>query len=273
MMKKQSANRILDFFAGKGFYLVLFVCVLAIAISGYALFFSSAPDATDLGNAYLDNINDALNEDWDLPDQSNVDLGDSSQVGDFDLNDDDTGAIPVFGETLPSAAPPSVNPANESPSPAPSPTPEAKASEKPKQAALTYAWPVQGQVITPFAKDELIYDQTMADYRVHMGIDIGTSANAKVTAIADGKVTDIYEDSMLGTVVVVEHGKSLESIYGNLNKTPAVKVGDSVSKGDLIGAVSTSALGEAALGNHLHLAIVKDDEPVDPQTVLPQKTT
>ena len=44
-MKEPLNQRISDFMAGKGFYIVLFLCVAAIGISGYYLYTSlSAPD-------------------------------------------------------------------------------------------------------------------------------------------------------------------------------------------------------------------------------------
>ena len=43
-MKEPWKDRIGDFMAGKGFYIVLFLCVAAIGISGYYLFSSLSPD-------------------------------------------------------------------------------------------------------------------------------------------------------------------------------------------------------------------------------------
>ena len=43
-MKKPFSERFGDFMAGKGFYIVLFLCVAAIGISGYYLFSSLTPD-------------------------------------------------------------------------------------------------------------------------------------------------------------------------------------------------------------------------------------
>ena len=46
-MKKPILERAGDFLAGKGFYIVLFLCVAAIGISGYYLFSSMQPDGPD----------------------------------------------------------------------------------------------------------------------------------------------------------------------------------------------------------------------------------
>ena len=46
-MKKPFLKRMGDFLEGKGFYIVLFLCVAAIGISGYYLFSSLTPDEPD----------------------------------------------------------------------------------------------------------------------------------------------------------------------------------------------------------------------------------
>ena len=44
MKQKPSQHKLGDFLEGKGFYIVLFLCVAAIGISGYYLFSSLTPD-------------------------------------------------------------------------------------------------------------------------------------------------------------------------------------------------------------------------------------
>lgn len=46
-MKKPFHQRVGDFLEGKGFYIVLFLCVAAIGISGYYLFDSLTRDGPD----------------------------------------------------------------------------------------------------------------------------------------------------------------------------------------------------------------------------------
>lgn len=45
-------SKLLDFFEEKGFYIILFLCVAAIGISGYVLFFSPATDG-EIGRAHV----------------------------------------------------------------------------------------------------------------------------------------------------------------------------------------------------------------------------
>jgi murein DD-endopeptidase MepM/ murein hydrolase activator NlpD len=111
----------------------------------------------------------------------------------------------------------------------------------------------------------------MSDWRTHDGIDIAGTIGAKVMAAADGTVVDVITDDMLGTTVIIDHGKGLKSIYSNLAKTPVVKKGDKVAMGSVIGAVGDTALGESAEATHLHFAMTKNDAPVDPSKYLPKK--
>lgn len=59
-MKKPWTEHIGDFIAGKGFYIVLFLCVAAIGISGYYLFSTfgsgeedTAVDGPEIGRAHV----------------------------------------------------------------------------------------------------------------------------------------------------------------------------------------------------------------------------
>ena len=49
-------------------------------------------------------------------------------------------------------------------------------------------------------------------------------------AAADGTVSDIYADDLLGTTVVISHGGGIESVYSNLAELPTVTVGQSVAQ-------------------------------------------
>ena len=46
----------------------------------------------------------------------------------------------------------------------------------------------------------------MKDWRIHTGLDIAAESEAPVLACANGQVKETYTDSMLGNVVLVEHG-------------------------------------------------------------------
>ena len=66
----------------------------------------------------------------------------------------------------------------------------------------------------------------------------------------------------------IQHSGGYETTYANLQVEPAVETGDTVSAGQTIGAVGTTAAAEAAQGAHLHFSVAKDGEAVDPDAFL-----
>ena len=87
--------------------------------------------------------------------------------------------------------------------------------------------------------------------------------------MASGKVTEVYRDDLFGTTVVIAHSGGLTSQYSNLAATPTVAAGDSVTVGQVIGAVGDTALCETGEVCHLHFAMTKDGVSVDPDDYLP----
>ncbi len=234
-MKKQTGERksIAAFLAVHGFSLVLAVCLIAISVSAYVLFFSPAAGTQEPADPVM-------------------------QVS----------YVPV-----PTASPAPTQTPAVTPEPSPTPAPAATPSPAPTSAPSVslFVWPVNGAVVTAFSSDELAYDKTMGDWRVHKGMDIEAPLGAKVCAISDGTVKQVYEDDLMGTTVVISHSDGLESLYSNLQAGATVKEGDPVSCGQVIGAVGESALGEWGLVTHLHLETTQDGAPIDPQNLLSQK--
>ncbi len=110
----------------------------------------------------------------------------------------------------------------------------------------------------------------MGDWRTHEGIDITAAIGTEVMSVADGVVSAVYEDDMMGTTVVIAHGEELESIYANLGEFPSVSVDDWVIGGQIIAVVGNSALAESGEEPHLQFSMRKDGKPVDPMEYLPQ---
>ena len=133
----------------------------------------------------------------------------------------------------------------------------------------SYVWPVIGEVSMEYSMDALVYNETMGDWRTHDGMDIAAQAGEYVRAAAQGTVTDVYEDMLYGTTVVIDHGAGLVSYYANLQAQPVVKQGDEVLAGDVIGAVGETALCESTQTPHLHFAMSLKDESVDPKEYMP----
>ena len=129
--------------------------------------------------------------------------------------------------------------------------------------------PINGETITKYSVESLIYDYTMEDWRAHSGIDIQATLGDQVLAVSSGEVKSVEADTMYGTTVVISHANGLESIYANLAAMPTVNVGDLVSAGDVIGAVGKTAICESAIQTHLHFAMRENENSVDPEIYLP----
>ena len=129
--------------------------------------------------------------------------------------------------------------------------------------------PLKGEVVTAFSVDQLVYNPTLEDWRIHDGLDISAEEGTSVLAASSGTVLSVKDDALMGTTVTLEHDGGYQTTYASLQAAPAVEVGDSVSAGQIIGAVGT-APAEAAQGPHLHFSVEKDGDAVDPEEYLNQ---
>ena len=135
------------------------------------------------------------------------------------------------------------------------------------QVLRLYVRPVDGEIVKPWSDGELVFSETLGDYRVHNGIDIAASVGTKVRAMADGVIADIYDDDLLGRVVEIAHADGTVGRYCNLQQAglSGITAGASVKMGDVIGGVGESALGESGEQPHLHLEVERQGQHIDPQ--------
>ena len=126
-----------------------------------------------------------------------------------------------------------------------------------------------GDVERGYTMEALAYDVTMADWRTHDGVDILAQQGEVVCAAADGEVESIEQDDLYGTTVVISHGNGIKTVYSNLADTPTVAVGDKVKSGAVIGSVGKTAICEIGQGSHIHFAMSKDGQSIDPMNYLP----
>ena len=124
--------------------------------------------------------------------------------------------------------------------------------------------PVNGEIINPFSNGELVKSETLGVWKTHDGVDIKAEAGTQVKAMNHGTVTKVWEDSLWGNCIILDHGDGIESHYYNLSKAMTVIVGDEVDSGEVIGAIGDTAEIEAAQPSHLHFAIKRNGEWIDP---------
>ena len=224
---------------GGGYYIALLLCVAAIGVGGYYALFHTPAEPTG----------DTTSQEEPLPTQSQeepqapvIQTLEPEEVEDQTVpapQEETETAAPVLDDTPVVAAPPSL-----------------------------IVTPVEGETVAAFSADELQYDATMGDWRTHDGIDIQAPEGTQVLAAEAGTVQSVYEDNLMGTVVVIDHGDGVQTLYASLQPDPAVETGDSVTAGQVIGTVGSTAAAEADRGAHLHFSVTQNGEPTDPEAYL-----
>lgn len=151
---------------------------------------------------------------------------------------------------------------------APSAAPEASAAPsqpaaQPQPQEPLRVWPVSGELTAAFSGDELVFNETMQDWRTHNGADLAADEGTAVAAPVSGAVRRVYEDGLWGGVVEIEAADgALVRVCG----VGSVKTADgqSVTAGDEIGAAGEIA-AESAGAPHVHVEVLVNEEYVDPQ--------
>jgi len=215
-------------FGSKGFYIALAVCLVAVGTVGYfALFSDETP------------VEEAVNPTPII---------------------DQTPVTPITPE-------PVTPPVEEEPEPDEVEEPVSAPVEIPEVEDLLpqVISPLDGTTVTVFSMTELMYDETMADWRTHDGLDIRAEEGDGVKTAADGVVIDVVDDELMGTTVLIEHAGGYVTQYSSLQTEPPVMVDQEVAAGDIIGYVGSTAAAESAMGPHLHFSVFCEGELVDPR--------
>jgi len=133
-----------------------------------------------------------------------------------------------------------------------------------KKKELTFSYPVEGEISREYAKDSLVYSETLKEWVTHTGVDIKADKTTVVKSAEEGTVTAIKNDPRYGTTVIIEHSDGFETRYANLLTAEFVTIGEKVSKGQTIGTVGNTAAFEVMDDYHLHFELLKDGEYQDP---------
>ena len=141
-------------------------------------------------------------------------------------------------------------------------------TEEVKLPDPTFKMPVQGEITNTFAKDTLIYSNTLQEWVTHTGVDIKADKTTLLKAASQGTVKSLKNDPRFGITVVIEHANGFESVYSNLLTAEFVNEGENVEQGQSIGTVGNTATFEIADPPHLHFEILKDNEHLNPELYL-----
>ena len=141
---------------------------------------------------------------------------------------------------------------------------EGNVKENEEKKTLQFSYPVEGEIIREYARDNLVYSETLKEWITHTGIDIKADKTTIVKSAEDGTVTAIKNDPRFGTTVIVEHEDGFETRYANLLTAEFVTIGENVTKGQTLGTVGNTAAFEVMDDYHLHFELLKNGEFQDP---------
>lgn len=224
-MNTENENKFIKFFSGKRFYALLAVCLIAVGVAGW-----SALDA-------LNNISNENSDSYSDP-------------------------TPSYNEPITSVPEEIEKPAQNEVSEVPYEEPVDTTPKRP--VAETFIMPVEnGTILKGFSETALQFSATYSDIRIHLGTDIKAAADSPVLACGDGVVEKIYEDELLGRVVIIDHGNGILVKYAGLSDKLAVKQDYIVKSGDKIGTLS-GVPSECGDEMHLHIEVTKNGKSVDP---------
>lgn len=138
-----------------------------------------------------------------------------------------------------------------------------------EQKDPTFVSPIESSdIFREYAKDNLVYSETLKEWITHLGIDIKAEKATVVKASADGTVKSIKNDPRYGLTIIIEHSKGYQTLYANLLTTEFVSEGEKVKSGQTIGTVGDTAVYEIVDEPHLHFEIIKDNENVNPSELI-----
>ena len=125
---------------------------------------------------------------------------------------------------------------------------------------------VEGEIAKNHSGGELVKYEALGEWRTHDGIDIACEVGSEIKAAADGKITAVNTDPLWGTVVEILHEGNIVTIYSGLAPETAVKAGDEIKAGEVIGTLGETNLAEVDKDSHLHFAMKENGKFIDPLT-------
>ena len=297
-MKK---NKFTEFLKGKGYYMLLFVGVVAIAavaIIGSQL--SSTQEQQDNEFVDINEVDDniaAEDGDYELAENNPISEGLVNSEGDAstDLaaNDNsanttvDNGAsqdvannedmIELEGYEEDNVAQDEASMENAAINDAAVETGSASAQNETTETMENLSfnaedglmWPVQGNVIMNYSMDHTIYFATLMQYKCNPAIIIDAEVGTQVKAAATGVVTNVDRaNTETGVTVTMDIGDGYSLVYGQLSEDMGLEVGDMVNTGDVIATVSQPTKYYSVEGSNLYFMVKEGDQTINPMLLL-----
>lgn len=129
-----------------------------------------------------------------------------------------------------------------------------------QNAEVSIGLPISGEIILEFAKDKLVYSETLEEWITHDGIDIKGDVAEPVKAVLAGTVESVKMDPRYGNTIIIKHSDNLKTVYANLSTLELVYAGKMVEEGEIISGVGEGFGFESKEGPHVHFEIVENGE-------------
>ena len=233
--KNMKNNKFFEkFLGGKGFYVALGICMIAIGVSAW----TAMSGLSENQNSAKEQTSQKQQITIETPankEESNIEDTRSQNKTTSDNTDKTASLNDIKQDTQP--------------------------------VAKYFTYPVVGEIIKKFSDSELQYSVTYNDMRIHTGVDIKASAGVSVKSAGDGKVLSTLKESELGYTVRIDHGNGIIGVYAGLSSAFAVEKGDTVKSGTNLGSLGT-VNNECLDAPHLHLEFIKNGKPIDPMTLI-----
>lgn len=136
--------------------------------------------------------------------------------------------------------------------------------QRSRELAKPHAWPSEGGWLSSTYGRRA--DPFTGQPANHYGVDIANRFGAPVLAASRGVVTFAGKMKDFGYMVDVDHGYGYKTRYGHLSSL-AVKVGDVVEDGQLLGRIGSSG---RSTGPHLHYEVHLHGRHINPAPFLPR---
>ena len=233
-MKNNKKSGFGSLFSGKGFYAALAVCLLGAVTAAWVT---------------VDRTISSINEATDVPEPERVIAEEKYDPEDSLFASEDV-----------------AKPKEDVKIEEPEKSENNEGFLKPIKDRTAFSMPLKGEICGNHSGGELVKYEALNEWRTHDGIDIAAEIGAEVYACANGKILSVTNDPLWGTVVEIQHEGNVVSIYSGLAPEVAVKVGDEVKMGDVIGTLGETNLAEVNMDSHLHFAMKENGKFIDPKT-------
>ncbi|MFR1709868.1 MAG: peptidoglycan DD-metalloendopeptidase family protein [Clostridium sp.] len=218
-------NKVKQFFKKEGFYVILFVCLCAVATVAAVTAGRNNGKNSEEDNVALEQTEKEVVTQPEKPENA-LQVQENLEPVPTVQNDDDTAAVS-------------------------------------SQTEVSFKNPVEGTLGRAYSEDP-VYWATTDSYKNHLAMDVKAAEGTAVVAVSDGIVKKVDVNTE-GTYVEIDHQNGLTTVYGNLQEQVLVKVGDKITAGQEIGAVGkTTNLAYEEYGDYLHFQVFQDGKEVDP---------